>query len=96
MESSNPTTTPPQYGDQAQARPSRFGIQNGLIYWGIVLLMASLLLWVGVELATRIEWFLPYAGGIGLSLIAACYLLEIRKARKTRASQRSQPEQPGH
>jgi hypothetical protein len=95
MESSNPTTASPQAGDLAPARRHRFGIQNGLIYWGIVVLMASLLLWVGVELAKRVEWFLPYSGGLGLSLIAGGYLLELRKARKARASQRSQPEQPG-
>ena len=95
-ESSNPTAAPPQAGNQAQARPHRFGIQNGLIYWGIVVLMASLLLWLGVELAKRIEWFLPYSGGLGLSLISGGYLLEIRKTRKVRASQRNQLEQPGH
>jgi hypothetical protein len=70
MESSNPTTASPQAKDQAQARPHCFGIQNGLIYWGIVVLMATLLLWLGVELAKRIEWFLPYSGGLGLSLVA--------------------------
>ena len=75
-----------QAGDQPQARPPRFGIQNGLIYWGIVVLMAALLLWLGVELAKRIEWFLPYAGGLGLSLIAGGYLLELRKARKARGA----------
>ena len=42
--------------------------------------MASLLLWAGVELAKRIAWFLPYSGGLGFSLIALGYLLEIRKA----------------
>ena len=83
-----------QAGDQPQAQPHRFGIQNGLIYWGIVVLMATLLLWLGVELAKRIEWFLPYAGGLGLSLIAVGYLLEIRKARKARASKRTQQEPP--
>jgi hypothetical protein len=96
MESNSPTSASPEPGNQAQGRPPRFGIQNGLIYWGIVVLMASLLLWLGVELAKRIEWFLPYSGGLGLSLIAGGYLLEIRKARKARASQRNQLEQPGH
>ncbi|MGO8926703.1 MAG: hypothetical protein ACLQU3_07435 [Limisphaerales bacterium] len=96
MESSSPTTASPQPSNQAQAQPPRFGIQNGLIYWGIVVLMASLLLWAGVELAKRIEWFLPYSGGFALSLIAGGYLLELRKARKARASQRGEPEQPGH
>ena len=90
MESSSPTSAPPQAGDQAQARPPRFGIQNGLIYWGIVVLMASLLLWLGVELAKRIEWFLPYSGGLGLSLISGGYLLEIRKARTDRSSRQEQ------
>jgi hypothetical protein len=70
MESSIPATASPQAKDQAQARPHRFGIQNGLIYWGIVVLMATLLLWLGVELAKRIGWFLPYSGGLGLSLVA--------------------------
>ena len=93
MESKNPTTAEPQAGDQAPARPPRFGIQSGLIYWGIVVLMASLLLWAGVELARRIEWFLPYSGGFGLSLIAAGFFLEIRKARKARNSNCSQREQ---
>ena len=93
MESSIPTTASPQARDQAQARPHRFGIQNGLIYWGIVVLMASLLLWLGVELAKRIEWFLPYSGGLGLSLVAGGYLLELRKARKARASKARQQEQ---
>jgi hypothetical protein len=92
MESSPPTASP-QAGNQGAARPHRFGIQNGLIYWGIVVLMASLLLWLGVELAKRIEWFLPYSGGLGLSLIAAGYLLELRKARIIK---RNQPEQPEH
>jgi len=95
-ESSIPTPISAQARNQAQARPHRFGIQNGLIYWGIVVLMASLLLWLGVELAKRIEWFLPYSGGLGLSLISGGYLLEIRKARKARASQCNQLEQPGH
>ncbi|MGD0258779.1 MAG: hypothetical protein ABSD29_03040 [Verrucomicrobiota bacterium] len=92
MESNSPTTASPEAGNQAQARPPRFGIQNGLIYWGIVVLMASLLLWLGVQLAKRIEWFLPYSGGLGLSLIAGGYVLELRKARKARASKRSQQE----
>jgi hypothetical protein len=96
MEASSPTTESPQGGNQVQARLHRFGIQNGLIYWGVVVLMASLLLWLGVQLAKRIEWFLPYAGGLGLSLIAAGYLLELRKARKARITKGDQPEQPQH
>jgi small neutral amino acid transporter SnatA (MarC family) len=90
-ESSNPTAAPPQAGDQAHTRPHRFGIQNGLIYWGIVVLMASLLLWLGVELAKRIEWFLPYSGGLALCMIAGGYLLEIRKARKARPGTPNRP-----
>jgi hypothetical protein len=83
MESNSPTPTSAQARDQAPARPPRFGIHNRLIYWGIVVLMASLLLWLGVELARRIEWFLPYSGGLGLCLIAAGYFLELRKNKMT-------------
>lgn len=86
MKSSSSTTAAPRDGGQAPVRPPRLGIQSGLIYWGIVVLMASLLLWLGVELAKRIEWFLPYAGCLGLSLIAGGYLLELRKARDSRRS----------
>jgi hypothetical protein len=96
MESSNPTTESPQAMDHAQARPHRYAIQNGLIYWGVVVLMASLLLWLGVQLARRIEWFLPYAGGLGLSLIAGGYFLERRKARKARNTTSSHSEPPEH
>ena len=91
MESNAPTTASPKPRDQVQVRPHRFGIQNGLIYWGIVVLMASLLLRAGVELAKRIEWFLPYSGGLGLSLIPLGYLLEIRKARKARPGTPNRP-----
>ena len=81
METSHPTTASPEVGALEQARSHRFGIHSGLIYWGVVVLMASLLLWLGVQLAKRIEWFLPYSAGLGLSLIAGGYLLELRKAR---------------
>jgi len=71
---------------------NRVRIQSRLIYWGIVILMASLLLWLGVQLARRIEWFLPYSGGTGLFMIAFGYFLEIRKARKIGNSKPNQPE----
>ncbi len=86
MESTGLTDAALEPKDQAPVRPPRFGIQSRLIYWGILVLMASLLLWLGVELAKRIEWFLPYAGGLGLSLIAGGYFLELRKARNSRRS----------
>ncbi len=94
MEPTGLTNATPQPKDQAPVRPPRFGIQSGLIYWGIVVLMATLLLWLGVELAKRIEWFLPYAGCLGLSLIAGGYLLELRKARNRRRSHQEPFKQP--
>jgi len=93
MESSSPTHTSAQAGGEAPPRAHRFGIQNGLIYWGVVVLMASLLLWLGVELARRIEWFLPYSGGAGLCLVAGGYFLEIRKAHKARNGNSAPPQQ---
>lgn len=39
---------------------------NRWIYMGVLLIIASVLLWIGAELTRRIEWFLPYSGGLGV------------------------------
>ncbi len=88
----NPVPSPNRGGPSSgsptspEAKTKRFRIENRLIYWGIVVLMASLLLWLGAELAKRVEWFLPYAAGFGLALIALGYYLEIRKSRRVPAA----------
>jgi hypothetical protein len=92
METNDPKIAIPETGAQTQPRPHRFGIQSSLIYWGIVVVMASLLLWLGVQLARRIEWFLPYAGGFGLCLIVTGYFLELRKGPRPKNGQDKGPD----
>ena len=38
---------------------------NKLIYFGVIVIAASALLWVGAELAKRVEWMLPYSAVAG-------------------------------
>jgi hypothetical protein len=57
---------------------------NRVIYWGIVLLLATVLLWIGAELTRRIAWALPYAGVAGVCMITAGFIHELWKARRRR------------
>ncbi len=61
---------------------------NRVIYWGIVVLVATALLWIGAELTKRIQWMLPYAGGVGVLMIAGGFVYELWKSR----SAKSQPQ----
>jgi hypothetical protein len=61
---------------------------NRVIYWGIVVLVATVLLWIGAELARRVAWALPYTGGIGVLMIVGGFIYELwkRRARKAGSS----------
>lgn len=52
--------------------------KNRVIYFGILILVASALLWLGAQLTKRIEWMLPYAAGIGLLMVIAGVVYEAR------------------
>ncbi len=54
---------------------------NRVIYWGIVVLVVTVLLWIGAELIKRIEWILPYAAGIGVLMVVAGFIYELWKKR---------------
>lgn len=54
---------------------------NRWIYVGVLLIVASVLLWIGAELARRIEWFLPYSGGLGVLLVIIGIWIELRRKR---------------
>jgi hypothetical protein len=58
---------------------------NRIIYWGVVVLVATALLWVGAELSRRIEWALPYAAGAGVLMIVSGSIYEIWHARRATA-----------
>jgi len=54
---------------------------NRVIYWGIVVLVTTVLLWIGAELTKRIEWVLPYAAGVGVVMVIAGFTYELWKQR---------------
>jgi len=54
---------------------------NRVIYWGIVVLVVTVLLWIGAELIKRIEWILPYAAGIGVLMVVSGFIYELWKKR---------------
>lgn len=57
---------------------------NRVIYWGIVVLVATVLLWIGAELTKRIEGALPYAGAIGVLMVVGGFIFELWKTRSGR------------
>jgi hypothetical protein len=56
--------------------------RNRFIYWGIVTLVATVSLWLGAELTKRVEWILPYTGGLAIAMIVGGFAYEWRKTRK--------------
>ena len=62
---------------------------NRIIYYGIVALAATVLLWIGAELTKRIEWILPYTGGVAIAMVVGGFLYEWWKLRSRRGSART-------
>lgn len=54
---------------------------NRWIYMGVLLIIASVLLWIGAELTRRIEWFLPYSGGLGVLSVIIGVGIELRRKK---------------
>jgi hypothetical protein len=54
---------------------------NKLIYYGVIVVAASALLWLGAELARLVSWTLPYAAAAGGVLIVLGVVMEIGKRR---------------
>jgi hypothetical protein len=57
---------------------------NRIIYFGVVLLVATALLWIGTELTKRIEWLLPYLAGASVLLIVSGFVQELWQRRNQR------------
>jgi undecaprenyl pyrophosphate phosphatase UppP len=55
--------------------------KNRLIYIGILIVAATALLYVGYMVTKTIEWFLPWAMGIGVLLIVGGVFMEANKAK---------------
>ncbi len=52
-----------------------------LMYLGIVLIVSAVSLWLGAELTRRIEWTVPYVGGLGVILLVVGVARELWKAK---------------
>jgi hypothetical protein len=55
--------------------------RNRIIYIGILVLLATAVLWLGIQLR-RIEWLLPYVTVVGVALVVIGFLYELWKSRK--------------
>jgi hypothetical protein len=55
---------------------------NQIVYVGIVIVVSTVTLWLGAELTKRIEWIIPYTGGVGVALICGGFFYEIWRRRK--------------
>lgn len=55
---------------------------NRAIYVGVVVLVITVLVWIGAELTRRVEWMLPYAAGAGVFLIVSGAIYEIWSRRR--------------
>jgi hypothetical protein len=62
--------------------------KNRIIYAGVVVVVATVLVWLGAELTKRIEWLLPYAAAAGVILLVAGVAQEIIIRRRDKLSQR--------
>lgn len=67
---------------------------NRIIYYGIVVLAATVLLWIGAELTKRIEWILPYTGGIAVLMIVGGFVHELWKRRRAGPTPDAGSKQP--
>jgi uncharacterized membrane protein len=56
--------------------------KNQLIYYGLIVLIGTAGLWIGIELASRIMWLLPYLAGIAIIMIAIGIFYESQRAKK--------------
>ena len=55
--------------------------QNIFIKLGVIVLVATALLWAGAQLSQRVEWILPYSAGVSVVLIVLGVIYEIRKKK---------------
>jgi hypothetical protein len=55
---------------------------NRLVHYGILVIVASVFIWVGAQLTKRIEWIVPYAGGAGVVMVLLGLYWAHRKKQK--------------
>lgn len=69
--------------------------RNKVMYVGVLVLAASVLLYLGAVLLRNIEWILPWSAGVGVALILIGLAMELRKGAQARSS-KAVMEQPAN
>lgn len=67
---------------------------NRVIYWGVVILVATALLWIGAELTKRIAWILPYTAGLSILMIVGGFIHEWWRSGRLGPPQRDSSNPP--
>ncbi len=60
--------------------------RNKVMYVGVLVLTASVLLYLGAVLLRNIEWILPWSAGVGVALIIVGLGMELRRKSQAKAS----------
>lgn len=55
--------------------------KNRLIYFGILVVSAAALMWLGAVVLHALRWFFPWAGAVGLLLIVIGVFWEGKKGK---------------
>jgi hypothetical protein len=58
-----------------------------VMYLGIVCIVSAVSLWLGAELTRRIEWTVPYVGGLGVILLVVGVARELWRAKNATSDQ---------
>ncbi|MCL4786596.1 MAG: hypothetical protein KJ070_07345 [Verrucomicrobia bacterium] len=58
--------------------------KNRIIYYGTLVLVATVFLWLGAELTKRIEWILPYTAGLSVAMIVGGFVYEWYRSGRLR------------
>lgn len=60
--------------------------KNLLLRYGIIIVVACALLWLGGEVLNRLIWLFKWIGGFGILLLVVGVIMEIMKSRKAVAT----------
>ncbi len=64
---------------------------NKVIYFGILVIAASALLWAGAWLAKQVDWLLPYTGIAGVLLVIVGIFMEAKRKKSLAPPEEEKP-----
>ena len=66
--------------------------KNRFIYFGILIIAATALLWLGAEILTKITYIFPWTGAVGALLIVIGVLMEAKKPKEVEGAEPKEGE----